>query len=96
MRGGFKHTTAHTVIYLKRVEDNSARFGFVVSKAVGSAVKRNLVKRRLRALAQELLPQSAGLAVVVRALEGSADVSFDELKSQFLQGIEVLKAKVKR
>ncbi|MFG1805402.1 ribonuclease P protein component [Streptomyces sp. NPDC049040] len=53
-----------------------ARAGFVVSKAVGGAVQRNLVKRRLRHLVRarlRLLPP--GSLVVVRALPdaGNAD-----------------------
>lgn len=53
-----------------------ARAGFVVSKAVGGAVQRNRVKRRLRHLVRarlDLLPP--GSLVVVRALPeaGSAD-----------------------
>lgn len=54
--------------------------GFVVSKAVGNAVARNLVKRRLRHLARErtvCLPPRGML--VVRALPPAADASYDEL-----------------
>ncbi|MEU6809530.1 ribonuclease P protein component [Streptomyces sp. NPDC046831] len=50
------------------------RAGFVVSKAVGGAVVRNTVKRRLRHLMRDrvtLLPP--GSLVVVRALPGAAD-----------------------
>ncbi len=49
------------------------RAGFVVSKAVGNAVTRNLVKRRLRHLVRDrlsLLPP--GSLVVVRALPGAS------------------------
>jgi ribonuclease P protein component len=56
------------------------RVGFVVSKAVGPAVTRNLVKRRLRHLARErtaTLPPRGML--VVRALPAAADASYDEL-----------------
>ncbi|GAB2593673.1 hypothetical protein GCM10009593_38000 [Microlunatus antarcticus] len=43
--------------------------GFVVSKAVGGAVVRNRVKRRLRHLvAAQLVGSPTGLDVVVRAL----------------------------
>ena len=87
MRGGSKHTTAHLVIYLKRVESNSARFGFVVSKAVGGAVQRNLVKRRLRAIAREWLAKANSTQVVVRALEGAAQLSFDQLNQEVEQGL---------
>ena len=56
------------------------RVGFVVSKAVGPAVTRNLVKRRLRHMARERtasLPPHGML--VVRALPAAADASYDEL-----------------
>ncbi|ARE75642.1 ribonuclease P protein component [Streptomyces sp. NPDC059558] len=60
--------------------DPSTRAGFVVSKAVGNAVIRNRVKRRLRHLVRERLPQlPAGSLVVVRALPGAGDAGPDEL-----------------
>lgn len=60
--------------------DPSTRAGFVVSKAVGGAVVRNRVKRRLRHLVRERLPQlPAGSLVVVRALPGAGDAGPDEL-----------------
>jgi ribonuclease P protein component len=51
----------------------SSRVGFVVSKAVGGAVVRNRVKRRLRHLvAAELDGTRTGVDVVVRALPAAA------------------------
>ncbi|UDY23583.1 ribonuclease P protein component [Nocardioides sp. Kera G14] len=66
------------------------RVGFVVSKAVGPAVTRNRVKRRLRHQARELLsslstegetrlPGSAVL--VVRALPAAASATSEELRA---------------
>ena len=50
-----------------------SRVGFVVSKAVGGAVERNRVKRRLRHLvARELEATPAVRDVVVRALPASS------------------------
>jgi ribonuclease P protein component len=37
-------------------DDPSRRIGFTVTKKIGNAVIRNRMKRRLRALARELLP----------------------------------------
>lgn len=58
----------------QRVEQD--RVGFVVSKAVGSAVRRNRVRRRLRHLALAQLTRESGLPgetlVVVRALPPAA------------------------
>jgi ribonuclease P protein component len=52
---------------------DGVRVGFVVSKAVGNAVTRNRVKRRLRHLAAaELGSTPPGVDVVVRALPRSA------------------------
>ncbi|GEA82655.1 ribonuclease P protein component [Cellulomonas uda] len=54
--------------------------GFVVSKAVGNAVVRNRVKRRLRALVGEriaALPASTSL--VVRAQVPAATATYDRL-----------------
>jgi ribonuclease P protein component len=52
-----------------------ARVGFVVSRAVGSAVVRNRVKRRLRAaMAGRLGALPPGALVVVRANPASAEV----------------------
>ncbi|MFG2990747.1 ribonuclease P protein component [Streptomyces sp. NPDC048257] len=60
--------------------DPSTRAGFVVSKAVGNAVIRNRVKRRLRHLVRERLSQlPAGSLVVVRALPGAGDADPDAL-----------------
>lgn len=54
--------------------------GFVVSKAVGNAVTRNLVKRRLRHLARERLGSLPGCSVlVVRALPAAGTASYDAL-----------------
>jgi len=65
------------------------RVGFVVSKAVGNAVARNLVKRRLRHLARErtaLVPPES--MVVVRALPGAALASYDELARELDRCLE--------
>ena len=61
--------------------DEPARVGFVVSKAVGGAVQRNLVKRRMRAaLRAEVQHLPRGSAVVVRALPAANGSSFAELR----------------
>ncbi len=64
------------------VEHSSApgRAGFVVSKAVGNAVVRNRVRRRLRALVRERLAAlPAGSTLVVRALPAAAEASYPRL-----------------
>jgi ribonuclease P protein component len=61
-------------------DDLPVRAGFVVSKAVGKAVVRNKVRRRLRHLIRERLAAlPPGATVVVRALPGAAERAFPEL-----------------
>jgi len=56
------------------------RAGFVVSKAVGGAVVRNKVKRRLRHLMRDRIAQlPPGSLVVVRALPGAGDADQAQL-----------------
>ena len=60
-----------------------ARVGFVVSKAVGPAVTRNLVKRRLRHLMRARVERlRAGDLLVVRALPASAAASYGDLGTE--------------
>lgn len=101
MKSGRKVATDHLVIYLKRDEAAPhARFGFVVAKTVGGAVRRNLVKRRLRELAREMMrldvlssQNSAQFQVVVRALPGSAEIDWNRLREEFFTGMKISVAK---
>ncbi len=67
--------------------------GFVVSKAVGNAVHRNLVKRRLRALMAERLSGLRGRDIVVRALPSAAAASFAELSTDLSRCLDRAVAK---
>jgi ribonuclease P protein component len=54
--------------------DSASRAGFVVSKAVGNAVIRNRVKRRLRHLAMPALAEHpVGVDFVVRAFPAATN-----------------------
>ncbi|WP_159500958.1 ribonuclease P protein component [Microbacterium sp. 18062] len=81
VRRGVRCSGPHTVTYVVATgEDRAARFGFIVSKKVGSAVVRNTVRRRLKAICASALPNlGRGADVVVRALPGAADATFREL-----------------
>jgi ribonuclease P protein component len=64
-------------------EDRAARFGFIVSRKVGSAVVRNTVRRRLKAVCAEALPSvQPGSDVVIRVLPNGADAAFADLRTE--------------
>jgi ribonuclease P protein component len=89
VRRGRRITTAHAVVYLARADsDRVPRFGFIVAKTVGVAVKRNLVRRRLKALSFEAIDRLApGTEVVIRALPGAAQASWANLRSEISEAL---------
>ncbi|MFT4136544.1 ribonuclease P protein component [Microbacterium sp.] len=87
VRGGGRCAGAHTVMYVVTTPHmRSPRFGFIVSKRVGSAVVRNTVRRRLKAVCAEALPSvRAGADVVIRALPSSAAAPYRELRAEVVR-----------
>ncbi|MEL4504844.1 ribonuclease P protein component [Luteococcus sp. H138] len=84
MRGGARAARPTLVVHATTTNSPPSRVGFVVSKAVGNAVTRNRVKRRLRHLVLPLLADSPGVFVVVRALPAAA-TSPDRLAEDLAQ-----------
>jgi ribonuclease P protein component len=84
VRRGAKVAGAHTVSYVRSRESGTdARFGFIVSKKVGTAVRRNLVRRRLKAVGHEVVAGGArGFDLVVRALPSAAAADFSALREE--------------
>ncbi|WP_127795036.1 ribonuclease P protein component [Agromyces sp. LHK192] len=84
VRRGAKVAGAHTVSYIRsRSSGADARFGFIVSKKVGTAVRRNLVRRRLKAAGHELVRDGvSGFDLVIRALPSAADADFPSLREE--------------
>lgn len=73
LRGGVRVGRDTLVVHAVRTPSPPSRAGFVVSKAVGGAVVRNRVKRRLRHLTADALASSPHpVDVVVRALPDAA------------------------
>lgn len=85
--GGARTGNRLLVVHLRRNAARTGmppRVGFVVSRAVGGAVVRNRVKRRLRAacsIALGNIPEATD--VVVRANPPSAQATFAELSEAF-------------
>lgn len=59
-----KWVAASLILQVRRrpeteISEANARVGFTVSRKVGNAVRRNRVRRRLRAAAEQLMPEHA-------------------------------------
>ncbi len=98
-RRGRRAGRRHLVVHLSSGTDPHgagenalpARAGFVVSKAVGNAVVRNRVQRRLRHLMRDRLSRlPAGSLVVVRALPGAGDAAHEQLARDLDAALERL------
>jgi ribonuclease P protein component len=75
------------------VSSGHPRFGLVVSKAVGPAVTRHRVARRLRHICSSVLPVvSKDVDVVLRALPGAAVATSSDLERQVVSSLRRLGA----
>jgi ribonuclease P protein component len=75
--------------------DAAMRVGFTVTKKIGGAVIRNRMKRRLRALAREIIP-TKGIAGADHVMIGRAkgiERDYDLLKSELAGALERLSGK---
>lgn len=85
VRSGSRVARSTLVVHYLRPQVESdptpARVGFVVSRAVGNAVIRNAVRRRLRELVRANLHRlPPGAVLVVRALPAAASARPGELR----------------
>lgn len=86
LRAGSRTVVTHLLLLPERQvvgmsgSGAAPRVGFVVSKAVGTAVVRNQVKRRLRHAVRERIESvPTGSVLVVRAQPAAAGSSYPEL-----------------
>jgi ribonuclease P protein component len=90
-----RRTTERTIVVHAAPAAHGIRAGFAVSRAVGGAVVRNRVKRRLR---EAIRPQLEPLArhgswdIVVRATPAAADASFADLSADIADALTTIVA----
>ena len=85
-RAGKRRSSSHFTAFLKANNLPQSRFGFSIKKALGGAVVRNRIRRRLREIARlhrEELP--AGWDIVIHPKSAVARASFAGLRAELLQ-----------
>jgi ribonuclease P protein component len=91
---GRRHFSAHmTVFYLRRTE-GGMRIGFTVSRALGGAVQRNRMKRRLReAVRLQQKGTKAAVDVVINPKKSLLTAEFEEIVQDVKRAFEVIERK---
>ena len=96
---GRRHFAAHmTVFYLQRTHDEAggARIGFTVSKALGGAVQRNRIRRRLReAVRLGAFSSSVAVDVVINPKRSALTADFGDLQAEVAKAFQVIEKHLK-
>jgi ribonuclease P protein component len=85
-RAGKRRSSSHFTAFVKANDLPQSRFGFSIKKALGGAVVRNRIRRRLREIARlhrEEIP--AGWDIVIHPKSSVAKVPFEALTADFFR-----------
>lgn len=83
-RNGLKIPGKYLIAYISANDMSKNRFGIVASKKVGNAVKRNKVKRRLRAIARESQGQiRQGYDIIIIARHSMVEADYNRIEKDF-------------
>ncbi len=84
-RAGTRFGSKHLTLFVTPSKTKNIKVGLAVTKKVGHATKRNLVKRRLREILFGQLPKlKQSYNIIVMAKETVTDCSFAELSSELM------------
>jgi ribonuclease P protein component len=97
---GRRHFSAHmTTFYLRRPDDElkGARVGFTVCKALGGAVQRNRIRRRLREAVRLIgFPHDMPLDVVINPKRSALSAEFKDLQAEVVKAFQVIEKQLKK
>jgi len=88
-RHGRRYSTKHLVIYRSDSPAGEPRAlgGITVSKAIGKAVTRNKLRRRLAAILHEMLGQDAAMRLLVIAHPDAGRAAFADLRAELASAL---------
>ena len=86
--GTAKHSAHITLVFLP-TKHRPLKIGFSIGKKIGKAYMRNLIKRRMRSIVRELVPNLPdNYNMVFIAKVGINEISFAELRNEIMFVVE--------
>jgi ribonuclease P protein component len=90
-RAGKRRSSSHFTIFFRANEQPQSRFGFSIKKALGGAVVRNRIRRRLREIVRcHRLEIPAGWDIVIHPKSTVARAEFAALTADLLRMLKGL------
>jgi ribonuclease P protein component len=73
------------IFVVKNSSLDDIKIGIAIDKKLGKAVKRNWIKRRIRAVCTDLIIQmNHGFSIIIKPVPKNEMMSFEELKSELV------------
>ena len=88
-RSGKRRSSAHFTVFLRANQMECSRYGFSIKKALGGAVVRNRIRRRVREIVRchrQEIP--AGWDIVIHPKSSAAKAQFVTLTAELLRLLE--------
>lgn len=79
---GKRANSQHFTLFSVESKFTNYKIGYSISKKIGKANKRNLLKRRLREIVRTLSLPKNNYNYVLMAKQGAAELTFEEIKEQ--------------
>ena len=87
-RKGQRASTKHFVLFITKSKYPNFKIGYSITKKIGKAWKRNLLRRRLKEIVRLNNLCQVGKNYILQAREGAGDIEFNILQEEVLKVFE--------